>query len=305
MGAFQETRSRLPGWPLWTIAMTIALVIAVTLVGAGLLGIVLAAVGGVTGHDLGLKSPVSALGSTVAMDFAMVAGALVAVRMAEGRLRLGGFGFLPLSVSRRRAVALVVATWGTFLLFTAAWSGLVGKPGKQKIVDQLGADQSAGLWVAALVMIGIVAPFAEEFLFRGAFLSTLWGRLPFVPSALVTGLMFGALHIGGSPLKLIVPLAFLGFMLCVLRAATGSIVPCIAAHSLNNSIAFGVTDKVPAIWVVVMVVVNVSAVTAIASAIVARTYTDSDEWSDSGIAAIDPLDGGPAGPVGGLGGPAR
>jgi membrane protease YdiL (CAAX protease family) len=37
----------------------------------------------------------------------------------------------------------------------------------------------------------------------------------------------------------LVPLAGLGFALCLLYRYTGSLYPCIAAHSLNNSLAFG------------------------------------------------------------------
>ena len=37
----------------------------------------------------------------------------------------------------------------------------------------------------------------------------------------------------------LVPLAALGFLLCALYRYTGSLYPCIAAHSLNNSFAFG------------------------------------------------------------------
>ena len=39
------------------------------------------------------------------------------------------------------------------------------------------------------------------------------------------------------------PLAALGFGLCLLYSRTGSLYPCIAAHSLNNSIAFAGLEK--------------------------------------------------------------
>jgi CAAX protease family protein len=40
----------------------------------------------------------------------------------------------------------------------------------------------------------------------------------------------------------LVPLAALGFALCLLYRYTGSLYPCIAAHSLNNSLAFGALE---------------------------------------------------------------
>ena len=47
------------------------------------------------------------------------------------------------------------------------------------------------------------------------------------------------MHVGSAPVVDLVPLAFLGFGLCLLYRITGSLYPCIAAHSLNNSIAYG------------------------------------------------------------------
>ena len=46
------------------------------------------------------------------------------------------------------------------------------------------------------------------------------------------------MHAGSAPALDLVPLAALGFGLCLLYRYTGSLYPCIVAHSLNNSIAF-------------------------------------------------------------------
>ena len=46
------------------------------------------------------------------------------------------------------------------------------------------------------------------------------------------------MHVGSAPVLDLVPLAVLGFGLCLLYRYTGSLYPCIAAHSLNNSLAF-------------------------------------------------------------------
>ncbi len=54
----------------------------------------------------------------------------------------------------------------------------------------------------------------------------------------ITGLLFGGVHVGSAPALDLVPLAALGFGLCLLYRYTGSLYPSIVAHSLNNSIAF-------------------------------------------------------------------
>jgi membrane protease YdiL (CAAX protease family) len=55
----------------------------------------------------------------------------------------------------------------------------------------------------------------------------------------ISGLVFGGVHAGSAPALDLLPLAALGFGLCLLYQYTGSLYPCIAVHSLNNSIAFG------------------------------------------------------------------
>jgi membrane protease YdiL (CAAX protease family) len=77
----------------------------------------------------------------------------------------------------------------------------------------------------------------EEFLFRGYIFTALrsWGTLA---AAIVTGLLFGGVHATSAPAADLLPLAALGFGLCMLYRYTGSLYPGMAAHSLNNSIAF-------------------------------------------------------------------
>ena len=62
------------------------------------------------------------------------------------------------------------------------------------------------------------------------------------PAALITGLVFGGIHAGSSDPAFLVPLAALGMGLCLLYVRTGSLYPCVAAHALNNSLAFGVSQ---------------------------------------------------------------
>ena len=61
-------------------------------------------------------------------------------------------------------------------------------------------------------------------------------------AAIATGILFGAAHAGGAAAKYLVPLAFLGFLLCLLRWKTGSLYSGMALHSINNSLAFGIDE---------------------------------------------------------------
>ncbi len=90
-----------------------------------------------------------------------------------------------------------------------------------------------GLWIAFLAAV-IIAPIVEEYVFRG------WGMicLPLatrpVLSIVINGLLFALFHFEFS---VIIPLIFLGCMLAWTRYKSGSILPGIVFHLINNSLA--------------------------------------------------------------------
>jgi CAAX protease family protein len=92
--------------------------------------------------------------------------------------------------------------------------------------------------VLSAALTCVVAPICEEILFRGFIFVALRNWRGTLPAAVITGLLFGGVHAGAAPALDLVPLGILGFALCLLYRRTGSLYPCIVAHSLNNSIAF-------------------------------------------------------------------
>jgi len=62
------------------------------------------------------------------------------------------------------------------------------------------------------------------------------------PAAILTGVVFGGIHVGSAEAAFLLPLGFFGFCLCLLYHRTGSLYPCIALHCVNNSLAFGVSQ---------------------------------------------------------------
>jgi membrane protease YdiL (CAAX protease family) len=123
------------------------------------------------------------------------------------------------------------------------WAEIVNSTNAEdKLPTSLGVDESTAALVAVCALVTVIAPIAEEVFFRGYFFGALrnW-RGPW-PAALVTGAVFGAIHVGSAPAVFLVPLAILGVMLCVVRWRTGSLLPCIALHAINNALAFGVAE---------------------------------------------------------------
>lgn len=85
----------------------------------------------------------------------------------------------------------------------------------------------------------IVAPLVEEVFFRGFVFGGLVSRLGWVPAALLSGFLFGAVH-GNTPeaLPLIVPFTLIGAAFAWGYYKTGSLWVSIAAHFLFNTISF-------------------------------------------------------------------
>jgi uncharacterized protein len=104
---------------------------------------------------------------------------------------------------------------------------------------------------ALLVLIGVAvtAPIVEEISFRGYLFPALtrW-RGPWIGAAL-TALLFGAAHALVYPAPLLPLMVAFGFGACLLFWFTGSLLPGVALHALNNalviSIALGWGWQVP------------------------------------------------------------
>lgn len=80
----------------------------------------------------------------------------------------------------------------------------------------------------------VLAPLAEEALFRGLLFGRLKGRLGMWPAALVSGIIFGAAHLNAT---LAVPLAMAGVALAFLYAHTRSLVASTVAHMTLNAVS--------------------------------------------------------------------
>ncbi len=86
--------------------------------------------------------------------------------------------------------------------------------------------------LAALAMV-VVAPVAEELLFRGLLFGALAPRIGVLAAALVSAVLFGAAH--GDPI-LFPTLAALGFVSAIAYAATGNLWVSVTLHALNNAV---------------------------------------------------------------------
>ncbi|MGN6275790.1 MAG: lysostaphin resistance A-like protein [Solirubrobacterales bacterium] len=138
--------------------------------------------------------------------------------------RLGVRAFRP------SALKWMGAAVGLYLLFIALYGSLIVQPHQENIAESLGPLP------VQILLIAVIAPISEEVCFRGMLYGGLREKLPRLAAALVTGVIFGGLH-ALTGVSAVPPLMVFGFLLALLYEKTGSIVPGILLHMLNNSVA--------------------------------------------------------------------
>lgn len=162
----------------------------------------------------------------------------------------GSFGF-----TWRAAIGLLLgvpAAAGVWVLGTSlvGWFlrllplDLVEQAARQ--IEPMFRCETPAQWTWTILALVVVAPVAEEIMFRGLFQRGLQHRLRPTPALLISSLVFAAIHVQ----VLTFPVLFvLGLEFGWLYQRTGSLWPGIVAHAVNNLLALvaynlgGTTDR--------------------------------------------------------------
>jgi CAAX protease family protein len=255
-GVARPERPDRPRWKPWTAWVALIAGLAGALVGALLIGVVAA----IAGASIDDPTPAVNITATFVQDLCLIAAAILFAGLA-GAPRPVQFGLRPTRVLP--AIGWMALAFLAFYVFTAAWVALVGGGNdEQKLPQELGADQSTLALLAVAFLVSVVAPIAEEFFFRGFFFGAMRNWRGVLPAAIITGLVFGAIHVGSAQVAFLLPLAFFGFALCMIREKTGSLYPCMALHCANNSLAFGVSQhwswQIPVLFVASLAIISLT-----------------------------------------------
>lgn len=126
--------------------------------------------------------------------------------------------------------SLIVVT--VFTLLSTWWPSLPLDQNQDTGFQSFGSQLDNMLAFLTLV---IMAPIAEEVLFRGYLYGKLKRYTPVVLAALVSSLLFALAHMR---LNVGIDVFILGLVLCGLRSLTGSIWAGVLVHMLKNAIAY-------------------------------------------------------------------
>jgi membrane protease YdiL (CAAX protease family) len=94
-----------------------------------------------------------------------------------------------------------------------------------------------GILVLALLVTAVAAPLCEEAFFRGMLFRLLRRRLPLWAAVLLSAMAFGLAHASPSVSFALLPVVtYMGIVLAVVYAWTGSLTNTVLLHSLNNAV---------------------------------------------------------------------
>jgi len=208
--------------------------------------VIVQAIGSGSGVPAAHPTPAMNNADNYILDLSFIGSALyfTTVRGVMGRSEFG-YRRIPLLTG----LGAIVAAGGAYYALTVVYSLVFNLHSTDKLPAGLGLHHTGWKIVVALYVCAM-APMAEEFFFRG-FLFGILRRMrvriagreagPWVAAAIV-GVLFGLAHFDSAQPEFLVPLGFLGFVLCIVRWRTGSLYPCMVLHSLNNSIALAVNE---------------------------------------------------------------
>jgi membrane protease YdiL (CAAX protease family) len=208
------------------------------------------------------------IAATLVQDAALIVAALLFASLWARGLTPASFGLRPVKLGP--AFGCTLLTWGVFFVLTAIYIKAVGQPDDQELTRDLAEEDSLSALVGYGFLLAFVAPLTEEFFFRGFVFGVLREKIGVAGGAIATGVVFGLVHVAGSPIETVGVLVILGVLLCLLYQRTGSLLPCIALHALNNALSFSVTKDVTIGGGILLVLGSATAAVAVAALITQR-----------------------------------
>lgn len=173
--------------------------------------------GGITGL-LGLGPALSAL---------LLGSAFIGVSLLLARGNLLELGFR----KPQGWIWPTIFAGGLWILLSGVYAAFDPQTNQGPLLRELGSLP------VQIFLVVLLAPLAEEILFRGVLFAGFLQRMPLLPAALLSALLFALPHLPSG--VMILPLVFVaGFILALLFWKTESLWPPILLHAANNALVF-------------------------------------------------------------------
>lgn len=235
----------IPPWRLWAAPVAVVAGFVV----AEILTTIVYGVGAANGASTSHPTPAMEIVGSIVFDLGFILAAVVVAAFAgDGirRPRAADFGFR--RVRPRTVVVTLIGAAVAYYVLTDVYALVFDLHAKDTLPKSFGLATSHWAVAGTAAFVCVVAPICEETFFRGLLFGTL-RKLPVSVSgrdlgpwiaAIIVGILFGLAHTGSANPEYLVPLGFLGFVLCLVRWHTRSLYPGMALHSANNSLALAV-----------------------------------------------------------------
>ncbi|MCC5804828.1 MAG: CPBP family intramembrane metalloprotease [Opitutales bacterium] len=146
----------------------------------------------------------------------------------------------PLLTAGQLGIFALLAAWPVVTLFSAAWLFLISwlrglgldiELAPQAPVEMFQEAENVLHIVGLSILAVVMAPVAEEYVFRAGIFRYLRGHMALPAAAVLNGLLFGLIHFN---IQSFLPLAVLGALLCLSYEWTGDIKVPIFFHAAFN-----------------------------------------------------------------------
>ncbi|WP_294628335.1 CPBP family intramembrane glutamic endopeptidase [uncultured Bacteroides sp.] len=177
---------------------------------------------------------------------ALVQSALIPIQLT-GQLMMGIYLWKSGYVSRQKATWSAISAPYLLCSGVAILSSSFLLTALMKVLDWIPniMEESFNIlqsgW-GGLLAIAIVGPVIEELLFRGAVTKALLQQYAPRKAILISALLFGVFHL--NPAQML-PAFCIGILLGWIYYKSGSLIPCIFMHILNNSVAIYISIRHP------------------------------------------------------------
>jgi membrane protease YdiL (CAAX protease family) len=180
-----------------------------------------------------------ALSATLGIYLAFGAGIAVALRRLRAPLTFLGLHW-PTPPDLGRTLVLVIPWYIGIAVVTALSSAALNGghvvPGNTRQLF-LQHPHGLGILLLALLVTAVAAPLCEEAFFRGMLFRLLRRRLPLWAAVVLSAMVFGLAHASPAVSFALLPVfTYMGIVLAVVYAWTGSLTNTVLLHALNNAV---------------------------------------------------------------------